>query len=97
MRNEIISFRQIDDKSLFRLEKGTRSCRGSVSSWDPHMYSNEDFFNALLPRTRYMFDASSGGAFLTQSYQDSYAKIPTIAAKSYQWPTTNHNVVKKTA
>ncbi|KAL5573542.1 hypothetical protein UlMin_023139 [Ulmus minor] len=57
----------------------------------------ETFYNGLLPPTRLMLDASAGGALLNKSYAEAYELIESIAANSYQWPTSRINSTKKVA
>ena len=44
-----------------------------------------------------MLDTSVGGALLKKSYAEAYDLIESIAANSYQWPTTRVNSAKKVA
>ncbi|KAL5569343.1 hypothetical protein UlMin_025918 [Ulmus minor] len=44
-----------------------------------------------------MLDASAGGALLNKSYAEAYDLIESIAANSYQWPTSRINSTKKVA
>lgn len=44
-----------------------------------------------------MLDASVGGALLNKSYNEAYELIESIAANSYQWPTSRINSAKKVA
>ncbi|KAL5554731.1 hypothetical protein UlMin_042132 [Ulmus minor] len=44
-----------------------------------------------------MLDASAGGALLNKSYAEAYDLIESIAANSYQWPTSRINTTKKVA
>ncbi|KAL5542129.1 hypothetical protein UlMin_009839 [Ulmus minor] len=44
-----------------------------------------------------MLDASAGGALLNKSYVEAYDLIESIAANSYQWPTSRINTTKKVA
>ncbi|KAL5573431.1 hypothetical protein UlMin_023028 [Ulmus minor] len=55
------------------------------------------FYNGLLPPTRLMLDPSTGGALLNKSYAEAYDLIESIAANSYQWPTSRINSMKKVA
>ena len=57
----------------------------------------ETFYNGLLLPTRLMLDASVGGALLNKSYAEAYDLIESIAANSYQWPTSRLNSTKKVA
>ena len=85
MRDEITSFKQSDDESLFEAwERYKELLRKCPHHGIPICIQMETFYNGLNARTRDMLDASSGGALLAQSYNDAYAKIETIAANNYQ-------------
>lgn len=98
MRNEIIAFRQTDDKSLFeawkRFKELLRKCPHHEM---PICIQMETFYNGLLPPTRLMLDASASRALLKKSYTEAYDLIESIVAISYQWPTTRMNSAKKVA
>ena len=44
-----------------------------------------------------MLNSSAGGALLNKSYAEAYELIESIAANSYQWPTSRLNSTKKVA
>ena len=44
-----------------------------------------------------MLDAFARGALLNKSYAEAYELIESIAANSYQWPTSRLNSTKKVA
>lgn len=92
MRNEITSFRQGDDESLFdaweRFKELLRQC---PHHGIPICIQLETFYNGLIPSSRNMLDASSGGALLSKSYEEGYKLIESITANTYQWPVTRAN------
>ncbi|MCI09221.1 hypothetical protein A2U01_0030304, partial [Trifolium medium] len=59
----------------------------------------ETFYNGLIPNSKAMLDASSGGDLISKSYTEGFAFIESITANTYQWPTAraNHAPAKKTA
>ncbi|KAL5560290.1 hypothetical protein UlMin_036501 [Ulmus minor] len=98
MRNDITSFRQTDDESLFEAwERFKDLLRRCPHHGIPICIQMETFYNGLLPPTRLMLDASAGGALLNKSYAEAYDLIESIAANSYQWPTSRINTTKKVA
>ncbi|KAL5554123.1 hypothetical protein UlMin_041524 [Ulmus minor] len=98
MRNDITSFRQTDDESLFEAwERFKDLLRRCPHYGIPICIQMETFYNGLLPPTRLMLDASAGGALLNKSYAEAYDLIESIAANSYQWPTSRINTTKKVA
>ena len=65
MRNDITSFRQTDDESLFEVwERFKDLLRRCPHHGIPICIQMETFYNGLLPPTRLMLDASVGGALL---------------------------------
>lgn len=98
MRNDITSFREIDDESLFEAwERFKDLLRRCPHHGIPICIQMETFYNGLLPPTRLMLDASAGGALLNKSYAEAYDLIESIAVNSYQWPTSRINSTKKVA
>ncbi|XP_052291700.1 uncharacterized protein LOC127900585 [Citrus sinensis] len=104
LRNEIASFHQLEDESLYdaweRFKELLRKC--------PHhgilcCIQLETFYNGLNQSTRLMVDASANGALLYKSYNDAYEILERIANNNYQWPSTKqaaagvHNVNALTA
>ena len=98
MKNDITSFRQIDDESLFKgWERFKDLLRRCLNHGIPICIQMETFYNGLLPPTRLMLDASTRGALLNQSYAEAYDLIESIASNNYQWPTSRFNSTKKVA
>ncbi|MCI48499.1 hypothetical protein A2U01_0069742, partial [Trifolium medium] len=86
MRNEITSFRQGEDESLFDAwERYKEMLRQCPQHGIPVCIQLETFYNGLTPSSRNMLDASSGGALLSKSYTDGFALIESITANTYQW------------
>lgn len=97
IRNDIISFQQTEDESLFeaweRFKDLLKKCPHHGISICIQM---EAFYNGLTPPTRLMLDASSRGALLSKSYNEAYELIEGIAANSYQWSTARATTSKGT-
>ncbi|KAI5417343.1 hypothetical protein KIW84_042087 [Lathyrus oleraceus] len=89
MRNEVTSFRQGEDESIFdtweRFKELLRQC---LYHGIPICIQLEIFYNGLVPSSRNMLDALSGGALLSKSYEEGYKLIESITANTYQWPVT---------
>ncbi|XP_058725922.1 uncharacterized protein LOC131597232 [Vicia villosa] len=93
MRNEITSFRQGDDELLFEAwERFKELFRQCPHHGIPICIQLETFYNGLVPSSRKMLDASSGGALLSKSYEEGYRLIESITTNTYQWPTARANV-----
>ena len=85
LRNEINSFRQLDDESLYedweRFKESLRKCpRHGIL----HCIQMETFYNGLNAHTKMVVDASANGALLSKSYNEAYEIIETIATNNYQ-------------
>ncbi|XP_058725983.1 uncharacterized protein LOC131597295 [Vicia villosa] len=81
MRNEITSFRQGDEESLFEAwERFKELLRQSPHHGIPICIQLETFYNRLVPSSRNMLDASSGGALLSKSYEEGYRLIEKKAS-----------------
>ena len=84
MRNEITSFRKIDNESLFEAWKRFKELlRKCPHHGIPICIQMETFYNGLLPPMRLMLDALVGGALLNKSYTEAYDLIESITANSY--------------
>lgn len=111
MRNEITSFRKGDDESLYdaweRFKYLLRKCSHQGIQICIQL---ETFYNGLVPLSRNMLDASSGGTLLSKSYEEGYKLIDSITANTYNWsvsrvvptpsqkePVGVHEVTKTTA
>ena len=96
MRNDITSFKKIEDESLFEAwERFKELHKKCPHCGIPIFIQMETFYIGLLPPTRLMLDASIRGALLNKSYAEAYELIENIAANSYQWPTARLNSAKK--
>lgn len=89
MRNEITSFRQEEDESLFdaweRFKELLRQCPHHGIPICIHL---ETFYNGMVPSSRNMLDSFSGGALLSKYYEEGYKLIESIKINTYQWPVT---------
>lgn len=94
MRNEITSFRQVDDESLFYsweiFKEFLRQCpRHGI----PICTQLETFYNVLVPFSRNMLYASSGGTLFSRSYKKGYKLIESITRNTYKWLVMRVDVV----
>ncbi|KAH9743537.1 hypothetical protein KPL70_003340 [Citrus sinensis] len=88
LRNEITSFHQLEDESLYEAwEKFKELLRRCSHHGIPCCIQLETFYNGLNPSTRLMVDASSNGALLSKSYTEAYEILKRIANNNYQWPS----------
>lgn len=84
MRNDITSFRQTYDESLYEAwERFKELLRRCLYNGIPICIQMEMFYNGLLPPTLLMLDASAGGALLNKSYAEVYKLIESIAVNNY--------------
>ncbi|KAH9697048.1 hypothetical protein KPL71_023441 [Citrus sinensis] len=89
LRNEITSFHQLEDESLYeaweRFKELLRRCHHHSI---PCCIQLETFYNGLNLSTRLMVDASANGALLSKSYTEAYEILERITNNNYQWPST---------
>ncbi|XP_058741085.1 uncharacterized protein LOC131613431 [Vicia villosa] len=92
MRNQITSFRQGEEESLFEAwERFKELLRQCPQHGIPICVQLETLYNGLVPFSTNMIDASSEGALLSKSYEEGYQLIESITTNTYQWPVTRAN------
>ncbi|KAA3477840.1 Retrotransposon gag protein [Gossypium australe] len=80
LQNEITTFQQMDDESLYEAWKRFKELLCKCPHHEiPHCIQLETF-------TRMVVDASANGALLFKSYNEAYKIIERIASNNYQWP-----------
>ncbi|KAH9647957.1 hypothetical protein KPL70_025394 [Citrus sinensis] len=98
LRNEITSFHQLKDESLYdTCERFKELLRRCPHHGIPYCIQLETFYNGLKPSTRLMVDASVNGALLSKSYNEAYEILERIANNNYQWPSTRQAAAMTTA
>ncbi|KAH9671337.1 hypothetical protein KPL70_017334 [Citrus sinensis] len=96
--NEITSFHQLEDESLYEAwEKFKELLRRCPHHGIPCCIQLETFYNGLNPSTRLMVDASANGALLSKSYTEAYEILERIANNNYQWPSTRQPAARGSA
>ncbi|XP_062075621.1 uncharacterized protein LOC133779716 [Humulus lupulus] len=84
LRNEITSFQQLDEESLYEAwERFKELLRKCPHHGIPHCIQMETFYNGLNAHTRMVVDASANGALLAKSYNE--------------WPTSRLSTGRKVA
>ncbi|XP_062099623.1 uncharacterized protein LOC133805454 [Humulus lupulus] len=84
LRNEITSFQQLDEESLYEAwERFKELLRKCPHHGIPHCIQMETFYNGLNAHTRMVVDASANGALLAKSYNE--------------WPTSRLSTGRKMA
>ncbi|XP_062103882.1 uncharacterized protein LOC133815002 [Humulus lupulus] len=84
LRNEITSFQQLDEESLYEAwERFKELLRKCPHHGIPHCIQMETFYNSLNAHTRMVVDASANGALLAKSYNE--------------WPTSRLSTGRKVA
>ncbi|KAH9783362.1 hypothetical protein KPL71_009280 [Citrus sinensis] len=98
LRNEITSFHQIEDESLYEAwERFKELLRRCSHHGIPCCIQLETFYNGLNSSTRLMVDASANGALLSKSYTEAYEILERIANNNYQWPSARQPVAEGSA
>ncbi|KAH9704917.1 hypothetical protein KPL70_011661 [Citrus sinensis] len=98
LRNEITSFHQLKDESLYEAwERFKELFRRCPHHGIPCCIQLETFYNGLNPSTRLMVDASANGALLSKSYTEAYEILERIANNNYQWPSTRQPAARGSA
>ncbi|XP_062085645.1 uncharacterized protein LOC133791745 [Humulus lupulus] len=71
LRNEITSFQQLDEESLYEAwERFKELLRKCPHHGIPHCIQMETFYNSLNTHTRMVVDASANGVLLAKSYNE---------------------------
>ncbi|XP_024042922.1 uncharacterized protein LOC112099709 [Citrus clementina] len=98
LRNEITSFYQLEDESLYEAwERFNELLRRCPHHGIPCCIQLETFYNGLNPSTRLMVDASANGALLSKSYTEAYEILKRIANNNYQWPSVRQPAIRGSA
>ncbi|KAK8616740.1 hypothetical protein V6N13_116710 [Hibiscus sabdariffa] len=89
LRNDIASFRQPDDESMFecwdRYKGLLRKCTNhGFHDWTQVMM----FYNGVNAPTRMMLDASANGTLLDKSPEEAFNILDRIATNDYQFPSS---------
>ncbi|KAK8547621.1 hypothetical protein V6N12_031755 [Hibiscus sabdariffa] len=89
LRNDIASFRQADDESMYecwdRYKGLLRKCTNhGFQDWTQVVM----FYNKVNAPTRIMLDASANGMLLDKSPEEAFEMLDRIANNDYQFPTS---------
>ncbi|KAK8521572.1 hypothetical protein V6N12_031466 [Hibiscus sabdariffa] len=89
LRNDIASFRQADDESMYecwdRYKGLLRKCTNhGFQDWTQVVM----FYNGVNAPTRMMLDASANGTLLDKSPEEAFDILDWVANNDYQFPTT---------
>ena len=89
LRNEIVSFHQLEDESLYNAwERFNELLRRCPHQGIPCYIQMKIFYDGLNLSTRLMVDASANKALLFKSYNEAYEILERIANNNYQCPST---------
>ncbi|KAK9043542.1 hypothetical protein V6N11_071878 [Hibiscus sabdariffa] len=88
LRNDIASFRQADDESMYecwdRYKGLLRKCTNhGFQDWTQVVM----FYNGVNAPTRLMLDASANGTLLDKSPEEAFDILDRVANNDYQFPT----------
>ncbi|KAL4379626.1 hypothetical protein GQ457_02G024700 [Hibiscus cannabinus] len=89
LRNDIASFRQADDESMFecwdRYKGLLRKCTNhGFHDWTEVIM----FYKGVNPPTTMMLDASTNGTLLDKPPEEAFSILDRIATNDYQFPTS---------
>ncbi|KAK8975369.1 hypothetical protein V6N11_057463 [Hibiscus sabdariffa] len=89
LRNDIASFRQADDESMYecwdRYKGLLRKCNNhGFQDWTQVVM----FYNGVNAPTRMMLDASANGTLLDKSPKEAFDILDRLANNDYQFPTS---------
>ncbi|XP_024974888.1 uncharacterized protein LOC112512996 [Cynara cardunculus var. scolymus] len=97
-RNEICTFRQLDDEAVpdawERYKELQRKC---PHHGIPYCIQLETFYNSLNIVARQMLDATAGGAFTVCTYNEGFYILEKISNNNGQWSDPRAMPLKKTA
>ncbi|KAI3769069.1 hypothetical protein L6452_00165 [Arctium lappa] len=96
-RNEICMFKQMDDEAIpdawERFKELLRKC---PHHGIPYCIQLETFYNGLNPMAKQMLDATLGGAFTANTYNDGYEILEKISTNNGHWADPRAQPQKKT-
>ncbi|KAL4284052.1 hypothetical protein GQ457_16G019290 [Hibiscus cannabinus] len=98
LRNDIASFRQGDDESMYecwdRYKGLLRKCTNhGFLDWTQVVM----FYNGVNAPTRMMLDASANGTLLDKSPEEAFEILDRIANNDYQFPTSRLGSGRRTS
>ncbi|KAL4309286.1 hypothetical protein GQ457_01G023360 [Hibiscus cannabinus] len=98
LRNDIASFRQGDDESMYecwdRYKGLLRKCTNhGFQDWTQVVM----FYNGVNAPTRMMLDASANGTLLDKSPEEAFEILDRIANNDYQFPTSRLGSGRRTS
>ncbi|KAL4387142.1 hypothetical protein GQ457_09G022200 [Hibiscus cannabinus] len=96
LRNDITSFRQTDDESMYeawdRYKELFRKC-------PMHEFNERKkvimFYNGVNAPTRMMLDASANGTLLDKSAEEAIEILDRLANNDYQFPSTRRGMARR--
>ncbi|KAE8719115.1 putative glutathione S-transferase [Hibiscus syriacus] len=89
LRNEISSFRQGDDESMYECWDRYKSLLRKCSNHGFHDWTQVVmFYNGVNAPTRMLLDASANGTLLDKSPTEAFAILDRIANNDYQFPSS---------
>jgi hypothetical protein len=87
LRENITSFAQLDNETIYEAwEQYKEALRKCPNHGIPDWLEIDMFYKGLLPTTRTLIDAASGGALNRKTKDEAYELLDEMASNSYQWP-----------
>lgn len=88
LRDDITSFRQVEDETLYEAWERFKDLLRKCPMHDfQHWTQMEMFYNGLNAHTRMVVDVSATGTLLDKFYNEAYEILERIANNDYQYPT----------
>ncbi|KAJ9561446.1 hypothetical protein OSB04_006606 [Centaurea solstitialis] len=86
LRNDIILFRQGGDETVLdALERFKELLRQCPHHGIPYCIKLETFYNGLTNAVKLILDATAGGAFTSQTYNEGYQVLEKVANNNTDW------------
>ncbi|KAJ9536230.1 hypothetical protein OSB04_un000596 [Centaurea solstitialis] len=86
LRNDIILFRQGEDETVSEAwERFKELLRQCPHHGIPHCIQLETFYNGLSNAAKLILDATAGGAFTSQTYNEGYQVLEKVANNNTDW------------
>ncbi|KAJ9562313.1 LOW QUALITY PROTEIN: hypothetical protein OSB04_007473 [Centaurea solstitialis] len=86
LRNEIILFRQGEDETVSEAwERFKELLRQCPHHGIPHCIQLETFYNGHSNAAKLILDATAGGAFTSQTYNEGYQVLEKVANNNTDW------------
>ena len=98
IRNEITSFRQVDDEPMYEAWERYRELLHKCLLYGFPLWTQVTmFYNATNAPTRMMLDASANGTLLDKAPEEAIEILKKLAKNDFQFPTSRRGGVRRQA